>query len=180
MIFGDQGSVGQPVSGVNRLLLARVSRPAFPELCIKLRDSIDRWGSIEPSPTLLNLTPFSLGNRGSVGASNPFTEMVPGELFDHTLAARVSHRPDKFRVLIQLEYCAAKGIDVVWWDQQAVETVQHHVTRFSGGDLGKARSGSFVGYFGAPFEFRGENENAAFPVQFFDFFVESEQLYRCR
>jgi len=103
-----------------------------------------------------------------------------GRLLDHTLAARVSHRPDKFRVLIQLEDCAAKGMDVVWWDQQAVETVHNHVTRFSGGDLRKAGSGSFVGYFGAPFEFRGENENAAFPVQFFDFFVESEQLYRCR
>jgi hypothetical protein len=66
MIFGDEGSIGQPVSGVNRLLLARVSRPAFPELCIKLRDSIDRWGSIEPSPTLLNLAPFSFGDGNSV------------------------------------------------------------------------------------------------------------------
>src|SRR5258708_10065850 len=103
--------------------------------------------------------------------------MVPGELLDHTLAARVSHRPDKFRVLIQLENCAGKGREVVWRDQQAVETVHNHVTRFSGSDLRKARSGSFVGYFGAPFKFRGEDENAAFPVQFFDLFVKSEQFY---
>jgi hypothetical protein len=67
MIFGEQGSIGQPMLGLNRFSVGLGhSAPSFPGLCMNLRENVDRVTGIETFQTLRDLALFSFGDGKSV------------------------------------------------------------------------------------------------------------------
>src|SRR5205085_4865923 len=90
-------------------------------------------------------------HRAFISPQQSLPKMVPGEIFHYPLARGSTHFRDHGRILVKMLDGGGDGIDIARWDNDALDSIPHHIARFAGDHLWQTTGRRFVSDLGASF-----------------------------
>src|SRR4029077_21213973 len=93
----------------------------------------------------------------SISPQQSLPKMVPGEIFHYPFARGNAHFRHDSRMLVKMLDGAGDGIDISREDDDAFDSITHHIARFAGEDLWQTTGCRLVSDLGATFQLWWKN-----------------------